>query len=171
MRKLAMKKSAIMLRSMPAAVVMVDKNLNILEANDMFMHMFCGEMYDVFADREEGIKGAAIDRIVSFSDIFQKMLKTGVDIHKEHYSVGNKLYDINAFVIEENEVVGAVITDVTAHETDREKIAIKAREVITKNIATVQEIACLLGEHMVETEKLLSSIAQDYSDNKEDGDK
>ena len=97
------------------------------------------------------------------------MLKTGVDIHKEHYPDKNKLYDINAFVIEENEVVGAVITDVTANETDREKIAIKAREVITKNIATVQEIACLLGEHMVETEKLLSSIAEDYS--ADNGDK
>jgi hypothetical protein len=45
---------------------------------------------------------------------------------------------------------------------DREKIAKQAREVISKNIATVQEIACLLGEHMVETEVLLNSIAQGY---------
>lgn len=169
MRKSAMKKSAAMLRCMPAAIVMVDKEMNIIESNDMFMHMFCEDMYDIFADREEGLKGAAIDRIVPFVNIFKKMLKTGVDIHKEHYPDKNKLYDINAFVIEENEVVGAVITDVTANETDREKIAIKAREVITKNIATVQEIACLLGEHMVETEKLLSSIAEDYS--ADNGDK
>ena len=81
------------------------------------------------------------------------------------------MYDINAFVIEKDEIVGAVITDVTANETDREKIAIKAKEVITKNIETVQEIACLLGEHMVETEKLLSSIAQDYSSDDSDEDK
>ena len=163
MRKLAMKKSATMLRCMPAAIVMVDKNLNIVESNDKFMQMFCGDMYEIFAERPEGIKGAAVDRIVPFSHIFKKMLKTGVDIHKDHYPVNNKLYDINAFVIEENEIVGAIITDVTAHEMDRDKIAKKAREVITKNIATVQEIACLLGEHMVETEKLLSSIADDYS--------
>ena len=45
---------------------------------------------------------------------------------------------------------------------DRNKIAQKAREVITKNIATVQEIASLLGEHMVETELLLNSIAEGY---------
>ena len=45
---------------------------------------------------------------------------------------------------------------------DRSKIAQKAREVITKNIATVQEIASLLGEHMVETELLLNSIAEGY---------
>lgn len=171
MRKMAMKKSAAMLRCMPAAIVMVDKDLKIIESNDMFLHMFCDDMYDIFANREEGLKGAAVDRIIPFSEIFKKMLKTGTDIHKEHYPCKNKLYDINAFVIEENEVVGAVITDVTANETDRKKIAIKAREVITKNIATVQEIACLLGEHMVETEKLLSSIAQDYSTETENGDK
>ena len=171
MRKMAIKKSSAMLRSMPAAAVMVDKDLNIIESNDMFLHMFCPEMFEVFSERDEGVKGAAIDRIVPFGNIFKKMLKTGVDIHKEHYSHKNKLYDINAFVIEENEVVGAVITDVTANETDRKKIAIKAQEVITKNIATVQEIACLLGEHMVETEKLLSSIAQDYSDDGDFGEK
>ena len=168
---MAIKKSSAMLRSMPAAIVMVDKDLNIVEANNMFLHMFCEDMYDIFADREEGIKGAAIDRIVPFSDIFKKMLKTGCDIHKEHYPSKKRLYDINAFVIEKDEIVGAVITDVTANETDREKIAIKAKEVITKNIATVQEIACLLGEHMVETEKLLSSIAQDYSSDDSDEDK
>jgi hypothetical protein len=48
---------------------------------------------------------------------------------------------------------------------DRSKIAKKAREVITKNIATVQEIASLLGEHMVETEMLLNSIAEGYDSN------
>ena len=171
MRKMAIKKSSVMLRSMPAAVVMVDKNLNIIEANKMFLHMFCEDMYDIFSGREEGIKGAAIDRIVPFSNIFKKMLKTGVDIHKEHYPANSKLYDINAFVIEQDEVVGAIITDVTANETDRKKIATKAREVISKNIITVQEIACLLGEHMVETEKLLSSIAEDYSADSKSGDK
>lgn len=163
MRKMAIKKSSAMLRSMPAAIVMVDKELKVVEFNDMFLHMFCEDMYEIFSQSEDGIKGASIDRLVPFGSIFKKMLKTGNDIHKEHYPNKDRLYDINAFVIEPNEIVGAVITDVTANETDREKIAIKAREVISKNIATVQEIACLLGEHMVETEKLLSSIAQDYS--------
>ena len=90
-------------------------------------------------------------------------MKSGKDIHKAHYPVKNKLYDINAFTIEKGELVGAVITDVTKIELDREKIAEKARQVISKNITKVQEIACLLGEHMVETEVLLNSIAQDYS--------
>ena len=164
MRKIAMRKAAAMLRCMPSAIVMVDNKMNILEANDSFMKMFAGDMYDIFKSRPDGMTGASIERIVDFSDIFAVILKTGKDLHKEHYPVNGRLYDISAFTIEKNEIVGAVITDVTQIETNREKISEKAREVISKNISIVQEIACLLGEHMVETETLLNSIANDYDD-------
>lgn len=167
MRKIAMRKAAAMLRCMPAAIVMVDNNMNILEANESFMKMFTGDMYEIFKARPDGMTGAAIDRIVEFSDLFRTILKTGKDLHKEHYNVNNRLYDINAFTIEPNEIVGAIITDVTQTETTREKISEKAKEVISKNISIVQEIACLLGEHMVETETLLNSIANDYDDKEE----
>lgn len=170
MRKIAMRKAAAMLRCMPSAMVMVDNNMNIIEANDSFMKMFTGEMYEIFKARPDGMAGAAIDRIVGFSDLFRTILKTGKELHKEHYNVNNRLYDINVFTIEPNEIVGAIITDVTQTETNREKISEKAKEVISKNISIVQEIACLLGEHMVETETLLNSIANDYID-KNDEDK
>ncbi len=170
MRKIAMRKAAAMLRCMPSAMVMVDNNMNIIEANDSFMKMFTGEMYEIFKARPDGMAGAAIDRIVSFSDLFRTILKTGKELHKEHYNVNDRLYDINVFTIEPNEIVGAIITDVTQTETNREKISEKAKEVISKNISIVQEIACLLGEHMVETETLLNSIANDYID-KNDEDK
>lgn len=164
MRKIAMRKAAAMLRCMPSATVMVDNDLRVVEANDAFMKMFCSEMYDVFSARQDGLVGAAVDRIVDFSEIFKTALKSGKDIHKERVPIKNRLYDIIAFTIEQNEIVGAIITDVTQSETNREKIAQKAQEVISKNITIVQDIACLLGEHMVETEMLLSSIANDYDD-------
>ncbi len=170
MRKTAMRKAAAMLRCMPAAIVMVDHNMNILEANDSFMKMFTGDMYEIFKARPDGMSGAAIERIVEFSDIFRTILKTGKDLRKEHYNLNNRLYDISAFTIEPNEIVGAIITDVTQTETTREKISEKAKEVISKNISIVQEIACLLGEHMVETETLLNSIANDYDDKTAEGD-
>ena len=170
MRKIALRKAAAMLRCMPSAMVMIDNDHKILESNYAFMKMFTGDMYEVFAERPEGINGADIDRIIPFADLLKTALKTGKDIHKEHYVSGNKLYDINVFIIEENEIVGAIITDVTQTELNREKIAEKAKQVISKNIAKVQEIAILLGEHMVETELLLSTIADDYTteDNKEE---
>ena len=167
MRKIAMRKAAALVRCMPAAVVMVDSDYNILEANDSFMRMFTGDMYEIFKARPDGMLGAAIDRIVDFSELFKTCMSSGKDLHKERYAVKNKLYDISIFSIEENQIVGAVITDVTQSETNREKIAQKAHEVISKNISIVQEIACLLGEHMVETETLLSSIANDFDDKDE----
>lgn len=163
MRKIALRKAAAMLRCMPSAMVMIDNKNQILESNDAFMKMFCGDMYEVFAERPEGVNGADIDRMIPFADLLKTALKTGKDIHKEHYSCGNKMYDINIFIIEENEIVGAIITDVTQSELNREKIAERAKQVISKNIAKVQEIAILLGEHMVETELLLSTIADDYT--------
>ena len=102
---------------------------------------------------------------VPFRELFKSTLETGKDFHQEHYSIGEKLYDITVFAIEDGEIVGAVISDVTKSEMDRSKIAKRAREVITKNIATVQEIAGLLGEHMVETELLLNSIAEGFDNN------
>ena len=170
MRKIAVRKAAAMLRCMPSAVVIVDDNLEIVEANDAFEHMFLSEeMYEVFASRQNGLTGACIDRIVTFPELFKSAIDTGKDIHQEHYAIGDKVYDISIFTIEDNELVGAVISDVTQSEMDRSKIAQKAREVITKNIATVQEIASLLGEHMVETELLLNSIAEGYDPGVNDG--
>lgn len=168
MRKIAMRKAAAMLRCMPSATVMIDNDLRIIEANDAFMRMFCGEMYEVFSARQDGLVGAAIDRVVDFVDVFKLALKSGKDVHKERFPIKNRLYDIIAFTIEKDEIVGAIITDVTQSETNREKIAQKAQEVIAKNITIVQDIACLLGEHMVETEMLLSSIAQDFDDKEDD---
>lgn len=51
----------------------------------------------------------------------------------------------------------------TNMEMKKEQIAEKAKEVIHKNLATVQQIACTLGEHMAETEVLLRSIAKDFA--------
>ena len=169
MRKIAVRKAAAMLRCMPSAVVIVDANLEIVEANDSFERMFLSEeMYEIFTSRQNGLTGACIDRIVQFPELFKSALDTGREIHQEHYAIDDKVYDISIFTIEDNELVGAVISDVTKSEIDRTKIAQKAREVITKNIATVQEIASLLGEHMVETELLLSSIAEGYEPNSGD---
>lgn len=168
MRKLAIRKASAMLRSMPSAIVMADANLNIIETNEAFVRMFASDLLEIFKDRPEGLAGGALDRVVPFTDLFKRTLKSGKDIHKERYAVDKNLYDIAVFEIERNKIVGAVITDVTKTEMKREQIARKAHEVIEKNIATVQNIACLLGEHMVDTELLLSQIEQGYEEHPEE---
>lgn len=169
MRKIAMKKAAAMLRSMPSAAVIFDNEMKIVEANEAFVRMFCGEMADVFLSRNDGLAGTFLDRLIDFAHILKPVLNTGQDIRRDHYPSQNRILDITAFSIEKGQLVGAVITDVTLNQLNREKIAGRAQEVISKNISIVQNIACLLGEHMVETELLLSSIAQDYEDKEDQG--
>ena len=110
-RKIALRKAAAMLRCMPSAMVMIDNQNKILESNDAFMKMFCGDMYEIFSERPEGVNGADIDRIIPFADLLKTALKTGKDIHKEHYISGSKLYDINVFIIEENEKIGRIFEE------------------------------------------------------------
>ncbi len=161
MRKLAAKKTAMLLKSMPSGMVMVNRKLEIMEANDSFLKMFAGDMYEIFTNGENALKGASLDRIVPFFELFIEAFSKNTEIHKEHYQVKDKTYDINIFIIEPNSIIGAIITDVTTSEINREKLQKKAKEVINKNIETIQNIAGLLGEHMVEVETLLNSIAQE----------
>ena len=86
----------------------------------------------------------------------------GISIEPMHFPDSPNIGFFPSTILEPGKVAGAIITDVTKTQMNREKIARRANEVISKNISIVQEIACLLGEHMVETETLLSSIADDY---------
>ena len=112
-----------------------------------------------------GLAGADLRRIVpSFIGLFESALQSGRDVRRDSLKVGKRLFNLNLFSIEPGEVIGAVIFDVTNTELRREQIAARARKVIDRNIATVQEIACRLGEQMADTELLLRSIADDYAD-------
>ena len=86
---------------------------------------------------------------------------------KENYKYKNKFYDLHIFPIEPNVSIGAAITNITNLNHSREIVAQKAKEVIDKNISTVQQIACLLGEHMVQTETILNTIANEYNTDEE----
>ena len=81
------------------------------------------------------------------------------------------MFDVVVFNIDDKQSVGGIIEDVTNSEMHKEQIAARAKEVIQKNLATVQQIACTLGEHMAETEVLLRSIAKDYTPDDENENK
>lgn len=161
MRRLAQKKANALLRSMPSGVVIINDAMEIIESNISFARLFGEDTENAF-EVIPGLKGAHLESILPFSEYFSTALRTGEDIRREHLECNDKLFNVNIFVIEKGKVVGAVIEDVTNQELKREQIARRAKEVIQKNITTVQEIACLLGEHITDTEILLSRIADDY---------
>ncbi|MDR1110104.1 MAG: PAS domain-containing protein [Deltaproteobacteria bacterium] len=164
MRRQAAHKASAMVRAMPSALVMVDQELNILEANEAFAGMFAGGETSRFLGRLEDLEGLPVGDFIEFSGLMRKVLRTGVDIQKEHFRYKKGIYNVYVFSVEKYSLVGAIVTDVTSFRNARVPLARKVREVLDKNIATVQEIACLLGEHMVETETILSTIVDDYDE-------
>jgi iron only hydrogenase large subunit-like protein len=165
LRKKAQKKANALLRCIPSGVVIVDRELKLVECNRKFAELFGEETLMAF-DSKPGLAGADLRRLLPFPELFARALRSGADFRRDSYRQGNRLLNINIFNIEENEIVGGVIMDVTSTELRREQIASRAREVINKNLSTVQDIACKLGEHMAETEILLRSISEDYADDK-----
>ncbi len=163
LKKQAQKKANALLRSISSAVVITDKKLQIIECNRNFAALFGEDTLEAF-DACPGLAGADLKRIVPFAGLFASSLQSGHDVRRDSLKVGKRLYNLNIFNIEPREVIGAVIFDVTNTEMRREQIAARAREVIDRNLATVQEIACRLGEQMADTELLLRSIADNYAD-------
>ena len=95
------------------------------------------------------------------------MIGNGGEIEKFNQKLQDKIVNISVFSIARGKSAGAVIQDITKNELQREQIAEKAREVIRKNVQTVQQVARLFGEHIAETEVMLNEIAGSYESHTE----
>ena len=162
MRKLAHNKANALLRCMPSGVVIVNAEMRIIECNERFAQMF-GEEVAMIYEACPGLNNCSLAKVLPFTDIFKNVLASNEEIHYDHYRYGDRLLNITVFSLEPHQVVGAVILDVTRQELQRDQIAQRAQEVIRRNLSTVQEIACMLGEHVADTEILLRSIAEGYT--------
>jgi len=163
MKQQAQRKANALLRCIPSPIVIANARLSIMEYNDKFVETFWNE--DEHADiyDQNNLHGADLRDFINFTNLFSASLDLEQDIHREHVRFNDKLFDVVIFNIDKKQIVGGIIEDVTNMEMKKEQIAEKAKEVIHKNLATVQQIACTLGEHMAETEVLLRSIAKDFA--------
>ncbi|MDF7808544.1 [Fe-Fe] hydrogenase large subunit C-terminal domain-containing protein [Pontiellaceae bacterium B12219] len=163
LRKLVQKKANALLRCMPSGVVIVDEALRVIECNENFARTAGPDTLLGYVAKP-GLAGADLRKILSFAKLFEHVNQTGNEYRCEALRDGDRLLNVTIFPIESGKTVGGIILDVTQTEIRREMIAQKAREVIEKNMITVQDIACKLGEHMADTEILLRSIAENYAD-------
>ena len=102
-----------------------------------------------------------------FADLFVGALDHGSEIVKYRQLWRGRIVTVSVFPIARGEFAGAVVQDVTQNESRREEVAAKAREVIRKNVYTVQQVARLFGEHIAETEVMLNEIAGSYESHTE----
>jgi iron only hydrogenase large subunit-like protein len=161
MRELAHKKANALIKAMPSGVVIVDEHLRVVECNRNFSRIL-GEDVELVYDAKPGMKGANLQKLLSFSTHFQNVLESGEDMLNKNIDIEDRILNGSIFTIEKNRIVGGVFQDITAPAIQKEQIISKTKEVIEKNLSTVQQIAYLLGENASETEVLLDSITQSF---------
>ena len=162
MRKLAHKKANALIQKMPSAVVIVDETVRILECNTAFLRLFRRDTKPG-EDAQATLENTLLSTLVPFHTLFAAVLKTGEDIVDKDLRYRDTILHLSIFTIEKHCVVGGIIQDITKPAVQKEQVIRRAQEVIQKNLATVQQIAYLLGENAAESESTLNSIIDSFS--------
>ena len=171
-RKLAQKKANALLRKMPSAVVIVNEELKIIECNANFVRLFSDDIEeakdphptnkDPFVAAQD-LEGIALDSVIPFSHLFQRVLEEGDDIVNHDIRYQRSILNSSIFTIEPHSVLCGIFQDITEPIFQKEQIITRAREVIQKNLKTVQQIAYLLGENAADSEIILDSIVRSFT--------
>jgi PAS domain S-box-containing protein len=161
--------SETMLQKIRAGVVIVNKDLKIIDSNLGFARMVGEENEELF-ETIPGLKGAELDMLVPkvIVDMFRSILESGESWLERDFKFQNKLLSVGVMTIQRNKIAGAIIRDLSAPMLERAEIIERARQVNRKNMKTVQQIAYLLGENAAQTEELLNSIIESQKYNLEE---
>jgi len=168
MRALAQKKANALIKAMPSGVVLVGTNLNIIECNRPFASLLGSEAEQLF-DARPGLEGADLRKLAPFWAIFEAAFAEGSfsegkpDSLVHDVKSGGRVLSGSVFGVEPGLVVGGIFQDITVPWIRRDRVVSQARAVIRKNVATVQKIAYLLGENAAESEAILQSIVESFS--------
>jgi len=163
MRKDAESKVDILLSTIPHGVVIVDSELKIADCNKPFVTIF--EDYpDSFLDADglKSFRGSPVSMFVPFEDKFRDQFYMDAPAQYRFKHKG-KIWRVTFFLVETKLLLGAMFEDITTPTVRREEVVEKAEDVITKSLATVQQIASLLGENAAETEIVLNSIIDEFN--------
>ncbi len=169
MRKEAQSKVDMLLRTIPNAVVIVNRELNIADCNLNFLRIF-GDMDEELLDDSmlSLVSGLPLERFVPFHEKFSdEFYAQKRNQYRLHYK--DKFLRVTFFLVEKNRLLGAMFDDITSPTVKRETVVKKAEDVIQKSLETVQQIASLLGENAAETEIMLNSLIDAFSVHSEAG--
>jgi iron only hydrogenase large subunit-like protein len=159
-RQLAQKKANALLGKMPSAVVIVDEQLRIIECNPNFVRLFNDNIEQV---QVKDLEGSALDAVIPFAHLFRRVLDSDEDIVGHDIRYQRNILNASIFSIEPHSVLCGIFQDITQPIFQKEQIITRAREVIQKNLKTVQQIAYLLGENAADSEIILNSIVRSFS--------
>ncbi len=107
-----------------------------------------------------GLQGVELDKICSFTDLFRTVLNTGKEITERQIREGDKIWLLSIYNIQPHRLVFGILQDLREPYVRKEWMLEKTQEVVRKYMATVQEVACLLGENAAFTDAPLRSIME-----------
>jgi PAS domain-containing protein len=170
MRKLAGKKADALIRTMPAGIVIVDHTMRIIECNRRFAELLGADALERY-DAGGGLDGVEMREISSIQWLFMRALSQQMESVETDVKLRDSVLHATVFTIEQEHLAGGIFQDITAPAVQKERIITKAKEVIAKNIATVQQIAYLLGENAADSEVILNSIVSSFAPESIEADK
>ncbi|AQS58928.1 [Fe-Fe] hydrogenase large subunit C-terminal domain-containing protein [Desulforamulus ferrireducens] len=157
MRKRAESMSNRVISAMPNAIIVVGKNLDILEINPAAEQLFRCSAAEVVGQRLLAIMPAGN---------FMKVIQTGEKLHatSRHPNLNIVTNEI-IFPVKGTDAVVGIFLDITneikqqaQHELLKSQTIQQAQEVIEKQMTVAQEIAGLLGEATAETKVQLGKL-------------
>ena len=163
MRKLANKTANSLIKAIPSGIVIVDRDLKIIDCNERFARLLGNEATELFT-MVPGLEGAELAKISPFPQYFQTIIDpSGPELAQTDVREGSKIFHLTVFAVEKGVAAAGVVEDITAPRVQIETTVERARELIKKNVSTVQQIAFLLGENAAESEAILNSIIESYT--------
>lgn len=152
-----------MLHKLNAGIVIIDKNLKIIQSNTSFIDIL-GEEAKAINEVIPQLVGADLKTLVPFNiyNLFNNVFSTNENILNRDIYIDERFLNLSIFVIRKDKIVGAVIRDMYSPEVRKEEVIKRVNDVIDKNLEMVQKIGFLLGEGASETEQMLNSIVELY---------
>ncbi|MEA1873132.1 MAG: [Fe-Fe] hydrogenase large subunit C-terminal domain-containing protein [Bacteroidota bacterium] len=162
--KEAMQMTTSVMQKLPSGVVIVDKDLRIIQSNNRFINIL-GEDARAINDVIPGLQTADLQSLLPFqiTNLFKYVLEQNKPIQNKDIALENNLLNISIFAIKRKEIIGAIIRDLHEPAIRQEEVITRVREVIDKNLEMVQKIGFLLGEGASETEQMLNTIIESFA--------
>jgi iron only hydrogenase large subunit-like protein len=152
-----------MLHKLNAGIVIIDKNLKIIQSNNSFVEIL-GEEAKAINEVIPQLLGADLKTLVPFNiyNLFTNVFSTNENILNRDIYIDDRFLNLSIFVIRKDKIVGAVFRDMYSPEVRKEEVIKRVNDVIDKNLEMVQKIGFLLGEGASETEQMMNSIIELY---------
>lgn len=162
--KEAMQMTTSVMQKLPSGVVIVDKELRIVQSNNRFVNIL-GEEASAINDVIPGLQTADLQSLLPYqiTNLFKYVLEQNKPVQNKDIALDENLLNISIFPIKRKEIVGAIIRDLYEPAVRKEEVISRVKEVIDKNLEMVQKIGFLLGEGASETEQMLNTIIESFA--------